>query len=57
MVRKMVEIFLMILNMKYIILVVINIFLLVIYVEDEKVNYENRIILERRWKSNYVKIR
>lgn len=57
MVRKMVEIFLMILNMKYIILVVINIFLLVIYEEDEKVNYENRIILERRWKSNYVKIR
>lgn len=57
MVRKMVEIFFMILNMKYIILVVINIFLLVIYEEDEKVNYENRIILERRWKSNYVKIR
>lgn len=56
MVRKMVEIFLMILNMKYIILVVINIFLLVIYEEDEKVNNENRIILERRWKSNYVKI-
>lgn len=41
MVRKMVEILLMILNMKYIILVVINIFLLVIYEEDEKVFNSN----------------